>query len=185
MEGILVCCQRNEFRVSSCIVRNGEKIICYSTFPYHSWFYELSCVLSQLFLFPDCKELVYLISYYIHAMLMIYNATATNDSSSYIHQLSERSRESYLKDGLDWVEMKTYLFDKPSFLYIIWVFLQRKGIHRHEILQSVPLPFFHYKKLLNSLVHSSSTLMGKSNGVLSLKKKLISSYVCNILFYFN
>lgn len=167
--------------LTSCIVRNGEKIIRYSTFPYRSWFYELSCVLSQLFLFPDCKELVYLISYDSHSMLMIILAGFLSFLMLLLQMIPHLTSISFHKDpeslvwklgltGLKW--KPTYLIS-PLFFLSYGFFLQRKGIHRHEILQSVPLPLFHYTKLLNSLVHSSGTLMGKSNGVLSFKKKLI------------
>lgn len=118
MEGILVCCQRNEFRVSSCILRNGEKIICYSTFPHHSWFYELSCVLSQLFLFPDCKELVYLISYYIHAMLMIILAGFLCFLMLRLQMIPHLTSISFQKDpeSLIWKMDLTGLKWKPTYL---------------------------------------------------------------------
>lgn len=166
--------------LTSCIVRNGEKIIRYSTFPYRSWFYELSCVLTQLFLFPDCKELVYLISYDSHSMLMIILAGFLSFLMLLLQMIPHLTSISFHKDpeslvwklGLTGLKWKLTYLIIPLFFLSYGFFLQRKGIHRHEILQSVPLPLFHYTKLLNSLVHSSGTLMGKSNGVLSFKKKI-------------
>lgn len=171
MEGILVCCQINEFDVSyflHCKKWWKNHLLFNISIPFMVlWALPF---LSHLFLFPDWKELVYLISYDTHSMLMIIlagfqfsNATLTNDSSSYdFHKDPESLVWKLNLSVLKW--KPTYLIS-PLFFISYWYFLQRKAIHRHEILQSVPLPFLCYTKLLNLLVHSSGTLVNKSIGV--------------------
>ena len=170
--------------LTSCIVRNGAKIIHYSPFLYNSWFYEFYCVLSQIFLLPGWRELLYLNFFIwssfhtcdISCWFSLFSNSAKCYKWSFILLVSisfQKYPESPVwKLGLIVLKWKPiYLRSPLFFIYFIsldscrWrfrfqmFFIQRKGIHRHQILQSVPLP------LLSLLC----ILVAKSNGLLSFK----------------